>query len=129
MSREFISTVKPILALISVIALVHIVLVQYVLPEVYGNSKYWLIYLFLVLLTLGSHFFMVRGFVKDKNSLGKNFMAYMVVKMIGSILFLSPWLFYRNDYSRPIVYQFFIIFFPLLFIETLMLVKLLNKNQ
>jgi len=128
MNKEFQSVIKPILALISVLAFVHVLLAQNVLPDLYQRSNYWLIYVYMVPLTIMAQYYLVREFKKSKGSLGKNFMIYMVIKTVTSIMFLSPWLFNKDEFSRPIVYQFFLLFFPVLFIETWMLVRLLNDK-
>jgi len=53
-------------------------------------------------------------------------MILTIVKMIGSLAFLAPWLLYKDEFSRPFAIQFFMIFFPILLLETLILVKMIN---
>ena len=112
-SPTFIKSAKPILAVSLALLAVHLILLQFVLPEMYKQSKFWVIYLFLIPMTLGAIYIIVKEKNKKANSVGKNFFIYMVIKMLLILLFLSPWLVYHNEFSRPIVYQFFSIFFPL----------------
>ncbi len=118
----------PVILVSAALFIIHVMLVLFVLPPVYALSKFWLIYLFLVPLTLGGLYFIHRASKKTDNSVSKGFFIYMVVKMILVLLFFTPWLIYKDEFSRPIVYQFFLVFFPLLFMETYVLIKLVNLN-
>jgi ABC-type iron transport system FetAB permease component len=130
MSRTtFIKSAKPIVTVSLVLLSAHLILLQFALPEIYRQSKFWAIYLFLVPMTLGAIYIIVKEKNKNANSVGKNFFVYMAIKMLLILLFLSPWLVYQNEFSRPIVYQFFAIFFPLLFVETIVLVRLVNPKK
>jgi general stress protein CsbA len=119
---------RPVLILSSAIFIIHLALLFLALPPVYFASKFWLIYLFLVPLTLAGIYFIQKKHLADSKSVGKNFFIYMIAKMVLTLLFLSPWLVYKDEFSRPMVYQFFAIFFPLLFMETFVLIKLLNPK-
>ena len=130
MSRaEFIRSAKPIVTVSLVLISLHLILLQFALPEIYKQSKFWAIYLFLVPMTLGAIYLIVREKNKKEGSVGKNFFIYMAIKMLLILLFLSPWLVDQNEFSRPIVYQFFSVFFPLLVVETLVLIRLVNPKK
>jgi len=128
-SVTFIKSAKPILTVSLVLLAVHLILLQFVLPETYKQSKFWVIYLFLIPMTLGAIYIIVKEKNKKASSVGKNFFIYMAIKMLLILLFLSPWLVYQNEFSRPMVYQFFSIFFPLLFVETVVFVRLVNPKK
>jgi len=128
-SPTFIKSAKPILTVSLVLLAVHLILLQFVLPEIYKQSKFWVIYLFLIPMTLGAIYIIVKEKNKKDSSVGKNFFIYMVIKVLLILVFLSPWLVYQNEFSRPIVYQFFSIFFPLLFVETVVFVRLVNPKK
>ena len=130
MSRTtFIKSAKPIFWVSLFLLAMHLILLQFFLPETYRQSKFWAVYLFLIPMTLGAIYIIVKEKNKNANSVGKNFFIYMVIKMLLILVFLSPWLVYQNEFSRPIVYQFFSIFFPLLFVETVVLVRLVNPKE
>ncbi|MFT5861039.1 MAG: hypothetical protein ACI865_003157 [Flavobacteriaceae bacterium] len=125
----YLKTALPIIAVSVALFGVHLALITYKLPAIYGESQFWLIYVFMVPMTLGALFIIVK---KSKNSpvaVGKGFFIYMSVKMILIMLFLSPWLFFKDESTRPMVYQFFLVFFPLLFTETYVLIKLVNLPE
>ncbi|MFT5778697.1 MAG: hypothetical protein ACI837_001653 [Crocinitomicaceae bacterium] len=125
----FLSTVKPVLILSLALLAIHVTLVFAALPPIYVQSYFWLIYLFLIPMTVGALFFIVKAKVKKPKSVGKSFFIYMVIKMLLILGFLTPWLITKTDFSRPMVYQFFAVFFPLLFMETYVLVKLVNAPE
>ncbi len=95
--------------------------------ELYQNSGYWRIYAFLVPITFLGIVYIYSKFKKDNGSVIKSFMILSIVKMLGSLTFLLPWLLYKDEYSRPFVIQFFLIYFPILFFETAILVKMINQ--
>ena len=125
----FLKTTIPIFALSLALVAIHLVLIKYNLPAIYGESKFWLIYLFMIPMTLGALFIIVKKSKNSPVSVGKGFFIYMSVKMILIMLFLSPWLFFKDEYTRPMVYQFFCVFFPFLFMETYVLIKLVNLPE
>lgn len=97
-------------------------------PElsIYKKSGFWRIYVFLIPVTFLGIFYIYKSFKKDHTSVIKSFMILTIVKMIGSLAFLAPWLLYKDEFSRPFAIQFFMIFFPILLLETLILVKMIN---
>jgi peptidoglycan/LPS O-acetylase OafA/YrhL len=125
----FLKTAKPVMLVSILLFAIHAVLVFAVLPPLYAQSYFWLIHLFLIPMTLGALFFIVRANEKNPKSVGKSFFIYIVIKMVLIFAFLSPWLITKNDFSRPMVYQFFAVFFPLLFMETFVLIKLVNAQK
>ena len=127
-NSPFLRIASPILIVSSVLLVVHIALVFFALPPIYVASKFWLIHLFLTPLTVIAIYLIQKGYAKNSKSVGKNFFVYMIAKMLLTFVFLSPWLLTKDEFSRPMVYQFFAIFFPLLFMETFVLIKLLNPK-
>ncbi|MEX1000827.1 MAG: hypothetical protein WDZ35_01790 [Crocinitomicaceae bacterium] len=94
----------------------------------YKLTYWWLNYVFLVPVTVIGLYFVPLKYRKTHRptSIGKGFVVYTAVKMILSILFLLPWLLNKDPSSKPMVIQFFSIFFPFLLVETILLVRLLN---
>jgi hypothetical protein len=127
---------NPIKSLFTVLVLflvalggVHFLIANYVLPQVYAQFQILYIYLFLGGLSLGG---MAAIFVIQKNDeelIGKGFLAFTILKMVGALLFLVPWLTDQDEFTRPFVYQFFAVFFPVLFVETFLILRLLKINE
>lgn len=109
------------------LACLHYGLVENVLPAVYARTPYWSIYVFLVPLSL--LVILVSAWVHkmDRSAVGRTFFIFVFIKLFGSIAFLAPWLFWKDESSTPMVYQFFAAFFPILFVEVKQLVTLLNS--
>ena len=118
--------IRPLILITVALIGLNIALNKYALPEAYRSNDLWLNYAFLFSLALMGLFIIFQRYLINKDSVGKNFFAYVVIKMIASIVFLSSWLLNRDDSTRPMVYHFFCVFFPLLIVETLVLVRLLN---
>jgi len=108
---------------------VHIMLLEYILPDIYTQVEILYIYLFLGIFSiLGiSAIFLIHN--NDDTLIGKGFLVFTVFKILGSIVFLYPWLADQDDYTRPFVYQFFAIFFPTLLFETLIILKVINAIE
>jgi len=106
--------------------IIHILMVFTIFPESFAEGPFYAVHVFFIPLTLIGFHFIAKKFEKNKRSGVKNFMLYVSVKMIGSIVFFLPWIIQESNYLKPIGYQFLMLFFPLLFIETLLLVKLVN---
>lgn len=96
------------------------------LPEVFSQTPFILFYVFLVPLSLLTVWFVLWRFKKDQTSAGGAYFITVFFKMFGSALFLYPGLIADASLMKPTAIQFMTIFFLLLFIETLLLVKLLN---
>ena len=108
---------------------VHIMLLEYILPEIYTQTAILYIYIFLGLFSfLGiSAIFLIHK--NDDSLIGKGFLVLTVFKILGSFVFLYPWLADQDEFTRPFVYQFFAIFFPTLLIETLVILKVINSIE
>ena len=108
---------------------IHIMLLEYVLPEIYTQFQVIFIYVFLgtfSLLGIGAIFLIHNN---DDTLIGKGFLVFTVFKILGSFLFLFPWLADQDEFTRPFVYQFFAIFFPTLLFETLIILKVINAIE
>lgn len=109
-----------------ILAIVHFILIENILPEIYGTGPYWVLYLFLVPLSLLVVLICKIVYNADKTAVGRTYFIFVFIKMFASIGFLSPWIFWKDDYTLPMVHQFFCLFFPLLFVEIKVLIELLN---
>ena len=116
------------LSSVLIIGVLHFVLLKNVLPEIYTLAQPWKIYAFLVPVEVLGLFWIYFKYIKDNTSASKNFMIFLILKLTGSLIFLMPYLFEKNEYTRPFVFQFFAVFFPLLVAEILFLVKMLNSE-
>ena len=106
----------------------HYIILNYALDHLYMSQKWWLNYLFLVPASVIGLFYIHKRFYRSGNikTIGKNYILYTTVKMVLAIVFLLPWLLTKDESSKPMVIQFFAIFFPFLLVETILLVRLLN---
>ncbi len=111
------------------IAGIHLMFLEYVLPDTYKQIQVIYIYIFLgVISILGvSLLFVVSK--KDETLIGKGYLSYSVIKILSSAVFLLPWLLNKDELTRPFVYQFFGVFFPILIIETSIILKLINQKS
>lgn len=93
-----------------------------------SKDWYWN-FVFLIPVTFLGLFFIQKRYQKTKKitSIGKNYLLYTTLKMISSFVFLLPWLLNKDETSKPMVINFFIVFFPFLLVETWLLVRLLNS--
>lgn len=110
------------------LAIVHYLLLQFYLPALYMEVGPWQIYAFFVPLTIIGTVYIVSRFQKDHKSVANSFMIYTVVKILGALVLLGVLLFYIKVPSRPFVYQFLAIFFPFLFVETRLFVRMLSYS-
>jgi len=111
------------------IAILHFFLLKNVLPDIYTQSQPWKIYLLLIPLEILGLAFIFLKYQKDNTTALRSFLLFMVVKMLVSIAFLAPWALSGDKLARPIVYQFFIIFFIILFSELVFLIKMLAQKS
>lgn len=107
----------------------HLVLLWKSLPEIYLESKPWLIYLFLIPIEILGLILITSRHKKKSTSVMNNFMLLMLAKMLGAIFFLSPWIFERDQFTRPFIYQFFTVFLLLLIAEVTFIVRLLQYGE
>ena len=104
-------------------------LLEYVLPKIYTQTAVIYIYVFLGLLSvlgIGAIFLIHKN---DDTLIGKGFLAFAVIKILGSFVFLLPWLMDQDDFTRPLVYQFFAVFFPTLLVETMVILKVVSAIE
>lgn len=113
---------------IALIAAAHLLLVFRTLPDLYQLTQPWFIYIFLFPVTVIGFVMINQRYLKDETSVVKSYMFYTTVKMIATLIFLSQWIFPKNDLTRPFLYQFFILFFVFLFLEIRVLVQMLNNS-
>ena len=104
-------------------------LLEYILPEIYSQLGILYIYLFLGIFSiLGiSTIFLIHN--NDDTLIGTGFLVFTVFKILGSFLFLFPWISDQDELTRPFVYQFFAIFFPTLLFETLIILKVIKAIE
>lgn len=107
----------------------HFLVANFVLPKEYAQFQILYIYLFLGGLSLAGMAAIFAIQKNDKSLIGKGFLAFTILKMVGALLFLVPWLTNQDEFTRPFVYQFFAVFFPVLFVETYLILRLLKINE
>ena len=109
------------------IFLIHLA-VLFAIGKIYETPYWYLSYAFLVPISFLGIQIIIKRYQKSKKvtSIGKNYIAYTALKMILAIIFLLPWLLNKDETSKPMVIHFFVVFFPFLLVETILLVRLLN---
>ncbi|MBK9190826.1 MAG: hypothetical protein IPM77_04545 [Crocinitomicaceae bacterium] len=90
------------------------------------DVPYLLSYVLIFPLSLGGILFTYFRFVRDKSSAGNSFFIVVFFKIFGSAIFLIPGLIFDKAEMKEMVYHFMPVFFIFLFVETLLLVRLLN---
>lgn len=93
------------------------------------DIEYWYLnYVYLIPISFFGLYLIAYRYKKSEKitSIGKNYIAYTALKMIFAIIFLMPWLMNKDETTKPMVIHFFIVFFPFLLVETILLVRLLN---
>ncbi len=111
------------------IAGVHLMLLEYVLPEIYKQIQVVYIYVFLIVLSVVGVSLLFLVSKNDDTLIGKGYLSYSVIKILSSAVFLLPWVLNKDELTRPFVYQFFGVFFPSLIIETSIILKLINQKS
>ncbi|MEO9533759.1 MAG: hypothetical protein ABJG68_02085 [Crocinitomicaceae bacterium] len=91
---------------------------------------WWAIYLFLIPQFLLAYFYVLKKAASKKTipEVGKKFIITLTLRMFAAIIFLFPWLIEQDETSKPMVGQFFFVFFPLLVVEIKLLVSFLNTS-
>ena len=122
--------VKKTAGLFLIVAICFLLLnigIVFLLPKVAVQDWYWN-YVFLIPISVLGMTIIARRYTKSQKitSIGKNYIAYTALKMLLAIVFLIPWLLNKDENSKPMVIHFFIVFFPFLLVETILLVRLLN---
>ena len=108
---------------------VHLMLLEYVLPEIYKQIQVVYIYVFLIVLSVVGVSLLFLVSKNDDTLIGKGYLSYSVIKILSSAVFLLPWVLNKDELTRPFVYQFFGVFFPSLIIETSIILKLINQKS
>jgi hypothetical protein len=108
---------------------VHLLLLEYILPESYKQFQLIYIYIFLFTLSFIGVFLLFLISKNDETLIGKGFLSYSVIKILGSALFLLPWILNQDEFTKPFIYQFFGVFFPVLIIETRIILNLVNSKS
>lgn len=121
---------KPLLLLetlfMVLLGAIHFLIAKFLLPEIYFSYQLIFIYLFLLPLSLLGTMAIFYIHKTDDSAIGKGFLAFTVLKIIGSFVFLLPFLINQDDFTRPFVYQFFAVFFPSLLVETFVILRMVN---
>ena len=125
-SNFFLKQILRTLAFIGVIAGIHYFLLQNTLPPIYLKTSPWLIYLSILPVLVIGLYYIHSKHLKDNTSVVKTFMLYTTLKMLSSLAFLSDWMINKTELTLPFVYQYFAIFFIILFAEIVFLVKMLK---
>ncbi|PZE16661.1 hypothetical protein DNU06_12465 [Putridiphycobacter roseus] len=105
---------------------IHFLIAKYLLPDIYFNYRIIFIYLFLLPLSLLGTLAIFYIHKTDDSLIGKGFLAFTVIKILGSFVFLLPFLMDQDDFTKPFVYQFFAVFFPSLIVETFVILRMVN---
>jgi hypothetical protein len=95
-------------------------------PELFSGTPFGILYLFLIPASLLTVWFVIWRYKKDHTSAGRSYFITVFFKMFGAAFFLYPGFVINAANLKATAIQFMAIFFLLLFIETFLLVKLLN---
>jgi len=60
---------------------------------------------------------------------GFTFLGFSILKMLATIIFLMPFLRSEIENKTPTILHFFVLYFIVLFIETVYVVRLINKKM
>lgn len=119
----------PLLLFSLVLYFSHYFLLKFFLPEIVFYYSLLSIYLFHVLATFATYFFLVFINNNFKDYTGYAFMGASLFKMMAAIVFLLPMLLNRTDETFLNLISFFIPYFLFLFIETFFAIRLINNKQ
>jgi hypothetical protein len=108
---------------------IHYLIITNFLPPIYVSFKVVLIYIFLLSFSLLGTWAIFTISKNDDSLIGKGFLVFTVLKILGSFAFLLPFLLNQDESTKPFVYQFFAVFFPSLILETLIILKLTNLAE
>jgi len=128
-NKQLKSSISFIIIFLIFLGGLHILMLEYLLPDVYKQFQVVFIYVFLGLLSvlgIGAIFLIHKN---DDTLIGKGFLAFAVIKILGSFVFLMPWLMDQDEFTRPFVYQFFAVFFPTLLVETMVILKVVTAIE
>ena len=125
---------KSLLVFISVLLIIWAVNFAFIQGAFLSNyiriENWWLVYLILIPQFLISYYFVQKkaGVQAKIPDVGKVFILTLTLRMILALCYLGPWLFFKDETSRPMVGQFFYVFFSLLIVEISLLVSYLNQS-
>ncbi|UKN00368.1 hypothetical protein K6119_11545 [Paracrocinitomix mangrovi] len=93
------------------------------------QNWWWLSHTYLFVATVLGLFFISAQYNKSKEiqSVGKAYLIFTTLKIVLSFVFLLPWLLMSKEIAKIFVGHFFLIFFPYLLVETILLIRFLNK--
>ena len=97
------TTLKKFISIFLVVAIllfvIHLCVVVFVVEDQRYLGIWWLNYVFLLPMTIIGLSFVVMKYGKTRKitSIGKNYIFYTVIKMIGALVFLLPWLLYKDE--------------------------------
>lgn len=118
---------KVVIGTLLFIGGVHAMLLEYFLPADYLDISLIYSYVFLGILSLLGIWAVLMVQKTHVEMMPQAILAYTVIKFLGSLVFLLPSLLNQTDFTRPFVYQFFGVFFPLLLVESIVFMKIVNK--
>jgi hypothetical protein len=118
---------KNILASLIFIGGIHIMLLEYFLPDIYLDISLIYIYIFLAAFSLIGIWAILMVQKVNSELMPQALLSYTVIKFLGSLVFLLPSLLDKTDFTKPFIYQFFGIFFPILLIESVVFMRIVNK--
>ncbi|MFK8039630.1 MAG: hypothetical protein AB8B74_15165 [Crocinitomicaceae bacterium] len=107
----------------------HYLILINVLPPVYMGLKVFFIYVFLLILSLLGTWAIYAISRNDDSLLGKGFLVFTTIKILGSLVFLLPFILSKDESTKPFVYQFFAVFFPSLIVETMVILQLVKQAE
>ncbi len=105
---------------------IHIMLLESLLPKNYADFSLLYIYIFLFVVSVAGIWGVLMVQNVNKEQLPMALLAYTVIKFLASLVFLLPDLLEQTDYTRPFIYQFFAVFFPILLIESIVFMRIVN---
>jgi Na+/proline symporter len=127
MTKSIKNSLTTIVSALLFIAGIHILLLSYLLPESYTDISLIYIYIFLLVVSVLGILGVLMVQKHNKEIMPQALLAYTVIKFLASLVFLLPDLLNQTDFTKPFVYQFFGIFFPLLLVESLVFMRILNN--
>jgi len=117
------------LLVILLLAGLHLFLLFTVLPAIYFSFNIVYIYLFFTCFSLLGIYGIFLVQKNDETLIGKGFLALIVIKLFASITFLLPFLLDQDATTRPFIYQFFAVFFPVLIVETAIILQMVKHAE
>lgn len=107
----------------------HYVINKYLLPQPIEINVILKINFFITLLTFVVLYSLRVIKLKFPDKVGFGYLAFVLIKMIISVIFLFPFLKGKSDNLKTIVLSFFTIFFIHLFFEAFSVIKSLKHDE